>query len=492
MGLKLILDEELFLEGKNLQKTFDQYKNKLEDADTGEPFEDTDEAYQYFISIIKEDPTYQEGGTTTGDYGTWLLNQEVKGNLNKFRVNRHFEFSVTDLLNDFIEKKSNLEKKDINQYKTPEELYNVLQQTELSSRQKERRIRKDIQGAKKIGSTNNFDIYVPETYEAACALGKGSGWCTADSRTDRYYNYYLDEYGGKYYIAVSKDGKYKYQLHFESDQFSAAGTNPDINTPNDEEMLSISELGDQWPELREFFSTQVEELSPEIILSNVLDELEIDEIFFRIPYVDVMNVLRSQQQKFKTWFSKDGTDIPSIRVFQSLTANQDAYYEFNNIVSTRDKDNIITIDDLQDMVYKCFLWKFSKRLATLKYQLDSNPESRMIYLKFSSAYPDYIVFQCSKSRLIRKLLESFPSNIHEFLLKKDIEGLKEFIDNLLPANDEEFHSTIIELFQTEIIQDVGKLPSVPKAYFNSETTTLFFFEEFEILLMDAVDQAKGI
>ena len=59
----------------------------------------------------------------------------------------------------------------------------MLSVTEFSDRQKERQLRKNFDGAKKVGSTENFDIWVPETYEASCALGKGSGWCTADSRT---------------------------------------------------------------------------------------------------------------------------------------------------------------------------------------------------------------------------------------------------------------------------------------------------------------------
>ena len=57
-------------------------------------------------------------------------------------------------------------------------------------------------------------FFAPETYEASCALGKGSGWCTADSRSRKYFDYYKDNYGGDYYIAISKDGKWKYQFHF--------------------------------------------------------------------------------------------------------------------------------------------------------------------------------------------------------------------------------------------------------------------------------------
>ncbi|MBO7697255.1 MAG: hypothetical protein J6Y28_04080 [Acholeplasmatales bacterium] len=133
------------------------------------------------LSVIRKDPTYQSGGTTTGDYGIWLLNQELKDNIRKFEATK--DISITDLLNEFIKKKANLANKDLNSYKSPDELYKILSEVQLTDRQKERKLRKDISGAKHVGSTANFDIYIPQTYEASCALGKGSGWCTSDSRT---------------------------------------------------------------------------------------------------------------------------------------------------------------------------------------------------------------------------------------------------------------------------------------------------------------------
>lgn len=485
----LILDEELFLEGKNLQKTLDQYRDKFKKS--YDPFETSDdEADRLMMSVISSDPTYQDGATTTGDFGIWLLNQELKDNITRFESSK--DMSIRDLLADFIEKKANLANKDINSYKTPDQLYDILKATPLSDRQKERKLRKDISGAKHVGSTSNFDIYIPETYEAACALGKGSGWCTADSRTRKYYDYYKDEYGGDYYIIISKDGKYKYQVHFESDQYSAAGSNPDIDTPNEEVMLSFDELTSQWPELKDYFEDKVPQYSARQFLMSVLDELGIDEVYFRVQYQKISNLLLSNRQKFDWWFSQDGENIPSIRVFQSLTANKDAFHQFNSVVDQRDKNHIIPIEDLQDLVYDTFLYKFPKRLVSLK--LDAERLYDMRYLSFasSSVYPDRMVFKCSQDALISRLNNAFPSDIHEFVVKKDLEGLTEFLSTLLPYDESEFQSTILELFQQEIIIDAGKLPSVTKAYFDSDTVRMFFFEEFEWLLMDAVDEARGI
>ena len=87
---------------------------------------------------------------------------------------------------------------------------------------------------------NDFDIVfnqdgwliaVPNTYEAECKLGENMKWCTANAFGNgrNYYDRYLSEYGGKYYVnfdmnrGESRNGKdypfTRYQFHFESNQF---------------------------------------------------------------------------------------------------------------------------------------------------------------------------------------------------------------------------------------------------------------------------------
>ena len=100
---------------------------------------------------------------------------------------------------------------------------------------------------------NNFDIVfnqdnwliaVPNTYEAACKLGENCWWCTSNQFGNGrdWYEKYLRNYGGKYYInfdwsqeqtlndRTEKTYPYaRYQFHFESNQFKAATENePDV------------------------------------------------------------------------------------------------------------------------------------------------------------------------------------------------------------------------------------------------------------------------
>jgi hypothetical protein len=101
-----------------------------------------------------------------------------------------------------------------------------------------------------VFNEDNWVIAVPNTYEADCKLGENMNWCTAGGRSDfaggrGYYNRYLSDYGGKYYVnfdmtqgesRLGKDYPFtRYQFHFESNQFMDKEDDPvdlaEINMP---------------------------------------------------------------------------------------------------------------------------------------------------------------------------------------------------------------------------------------------------------------------
>lgn len=491
------------LEGKNLQQTFAQYRNKLEDSDTGGPFENDDEAYQYFISVLKQDPTYQEGFPTTGDFGIWLLNQEVKDNLSKFRINHHFEISIEDLLNDFILKKANLQNKDINSYKTPEDLYNVLQNTQLSVRQRERQIRKDIKGAKYIGSAGGFDIYIPETYEASCALGKGSGWCTADSRTDRYYNYYKDEYGGDYYILISKDGKNKYQFHFESEQYSAAGTNEDINTPNEEVMIDINQFYQDHPEVKEFFES-IGKFLPSDLMKDAL--LKLFDQYNLIDYVDdeeeeeesefissiisteqFLNLIgssifyRNTKSKIRTWFQKssDISLIKALAPIQSLLMDKIVPYLRYKL----DEPSLDLTNDQQNHIYN--IWKkiydryFIDTLVPLFFDKESNwfiyVNEERIFIKLPF---DYVISELVSDSYFRE----------QFQKALGSNSVPETLKEMLGNSKSQVFSYALQHCKARLISQCNKIGSSIEAFYNSEKCTDIFYD----LIQDYIESEFGV
>lgn len=484
----MIINEELLLEGKNLQQTFDRYKDKLRKS--FDPFEVTDEElWKYMDSILSADPTYQPGGTTTGDYGIWLLNQEVKDNITPFEART--SVSIEQVLNDFVDKKANLANKDINSYKTVDELWNILKETPLSDRQKERKLRRDISGAKHVASTKNFDVYIPETYEASCALGKGSGWCTADSRTRQYYDYYKDRYGGNYYIIISKDGKWKYQLHFQSQQYSAAGTNPDINSPNEEEMLELNDIISKWPELKEILLDVKAKSDPAIVIRDLLSEIiGSEDLTLQLSVADISHVINLHNSVLQ-WFITDVDEIPPIRVMKEIMNSKSVFSRWMSIINQRDKNQLLDSDEIENCTYHAFQFRLMKRIQALKVSAN-NTYLDDADLKFSVFGGKGFVYRLSVLDLAHDMLKGFGREyLNDLITRQDFSELESWLREIFPEDDEARTTRNILSFTTERLNNsLDRIPSMIKEYFSAESTLLFFFEDFEDEIMDAVDEKR--
>ena len=179
-----------------------------------------DDKFMYYVSL---DPTYKEGSKNAGTYGKWILGLANKGEIENIG-------HLTDVLRRFEEEKNHLVNKDIMKYKSVDDVEAMLNNDDsykdLSHRQEVRQRQKDRKGAdlnkeaKKVYEDSDWEVWVPETYAASCKLGQGSKWCTASTEDDYYYKYYQTQYGGDYYINISKkDPNEKYQFHFASGQF---------------------------------------------------------------------------------------------------------------------------------------------------------------------------------------------------------------------------------------------------------------------------------
>lgn len=124
---------------------------------------------------------------------------------------------------------------------------------------------------------DNWIIAVPNTYEADCKLGENMKWCTAGGRTDfergrYYYNEYINDYGGKYYVnfdmstgesRLGKDYPFtRYQFHFETNQFMDKEDDPvgidNIGMPESAEKFYLDEGYDINEYLEEDIETRME------------------------------------------------------------------------------------------------------------------------------------------------------------------------------------------------------------------------------------------
>jgi len=163
-----------------------------------------------FMELISLDPTYT-GKDSVGKYGKWLLNLYNRGKLSEEQFDE-----VTPLLNQFTTYRNRIQNKDLNSYKTIDELAEVLaavidDMSMLTPSQKTKFLKRVKSGKITVNKSDDYDIvldtpnfvvYVPNTHEASMKLGKGTEWCTAHENPD-WYNRYTKN-GGKLYIVKNK------------------------------------------------------------------------------------------------------------------------------------------------------------------------------------------------------------------------------------------------------------------------------------------------
>ena len=213
MILKLLekLSKEILVEAKIHTYQFNNLVNKYY----------PDLSIEEAENLVQLDPTFEND--TTGLYFKWILSLANKG-----KITNENKDKVATLLTDFHTNKSNLVNKDIMQYKTLDELENMLDDDasyrELSHRQQVRQRQKarrnsDMEKeADKVYEDDKWIVWIPRTYAASCKLGQGTEWCTASTENDFEYNKYVKK-GPLYIIINKKNPQEKYQFHFQTKQF---------------------------------------------------------------------------------------------------------------------------------------------------------------------------------------------------------------------------------------------------------------------------------
>jgi hypothetical protein len=197
---------------------------------------------------------------------TWIINSYITKSINKLE-------DIQSRLKPAIEKLKLLAKKDSNYTK---QLTNITkfaglkgleayldeepQKNLLEELIKTSTINKGREGGKVIFDGNDIKIIKPVTKEGACYYGRGTKWCTSATESNNLFEKYNKD--GPLYIIQpknpDKDGKEKYQLHFESEQFM-----DDKDSPVD-----LNELIKKYPEIKNVFDD--DGLYDHIINSNLL------------------------------------------------------------------------------------------------------------------------------------------------------------------------------------------------------------------------------
>jgi hypothetical protein len=102
---------------------------------------------------------------------------------------------------EFIRYQKNLEKKDINQYDSFDEIIQAIERHENKVRRKV----KEVDGADVVYEDDRYTVITPKNHNASCYYGAGTKWCTASKNGSTHYdNYNVD---GKLFYIIDKTAK---------------------------------------------------------------------------------------------------------------------------------------------------------------------------------------------------------------------------------------------------------------------------------------------
>lgn len=161
-----------------------------------------------FDTILKIDPTYKEG--KMGKYGKWLLTLYITYHVDVVDEAQEFK----DQIKIFDDNKHKHEEadRDIGKIKSLEQLIELNHKYEAVDQKTEFQLRAEGQkGVEVIGSTPNWEVYCPTTYEASKYLrGQNAVWCTGRHNDDHFWK----SYSSKAYLIIfinknNRDDKYQ-------------------------------------------------------------------------------------------------------------------------------------------------------------------------------------------------------------------------------------------------------------------------------------------
>jgi len=165
---------------------------------------------KYFDKYDEEDLDFILGISDLQDFNHKYTDWVLKHLLEYADVIEVAEIAV-GLVKDFDKYQKNLEKKDINQYLSIDELDNAL--APLKVKEKEKELENQTE---KIYEDDNFLVVVPKTIEASCKYGSGTKWCTTVKGADHFQRYTSGKQG-LYYIIRKKGNQtephYKVAVH---------------------------------------------------------------------------------------------------------------------------------------------------------------------------------------------------------------------------------------------------------------------------------------
>ncbi len=154
----------------------------------------------------------------TKKYSQWIINLFLRNELNP---EDGYKLRDDLVLFDRVKGQLPVDKRDINRYKSPTDLFGIIYpfSQSMSKRQSDKAHDEAMYSeARVVFEDSRYRIVVPLTMQASCHFGVNTRWCTAASNEDdnAFDDYYKK---GDLYVILDKKNNRRWQFHFEDGQF---------------------------------------------------------------------------------------------------------------------------------------------------------------------------------------------------------------------------------------------------------------------------------
>lgn len=240
---KRFLNEDLLAEGR-----LDDAKKKYPDH------------AEYIDQLSKIDPS------GNNKYLMWMAKQLDRHARGMSNVGKETMVDVlTDLIQSFHKNVQRLEKKDINQYKSLDDVEAAIEKLGATSKEK-RQKKKEVaqEGSRIVYESDEYFVVRPETEEASCYYGQNTQWCISATESANYFEDYSQRGKAFYMIRNNyksdKDPNKRIALVY-SDEYGYNKPEEIFDATDDQISLSSLEeaLGDEYNDILDAAKSDLEE-----------------------------------------------------------------------------------------------------------------------------------------------------------------------------------------------------------------------------------------
>lgn len=199
-------------------------------------------------------------------YGKWIVSLFIKKSGNfEGELLEEDVLRIADVLATFERVKAHLpaDARDINRYKSIQDLYVVLDPFENKDVQSQRAIKRNKKDAiwqqiDEVYDSSTVSIYIPKTFDASAFLGRGSKWCTAATKENgmlhdgpAMFSSYASD-GPLYVIFIKKEKdaegrQIKFQFSLARGQYMNVMDRP----------IVLKDVVKKYPDIRKYFSQHI-------------------------------------------------------------------------------------------------------------------------------------------------------------------------------------------------------------------------------------------